>query len=150
SNGCENSPGQPTVGYRTTAPQSGPLHVSYKGSQLAYALSYLHSHHNVRLVSLMIGANDGLLCIETTKDGCSSPSELASVTSALTQNLHKILKAIRHKAHYHGQLVVLEYFSPLIALNAYSTILNQAIGAAVKPFSARIADGFGAFQTADA
>lgn len=150
SNGCENSPGQPNVGYRKTAPQSGPLHVSYSGSQLAYALSYLHSHHKVRLVSVMIGANDGLLCIETTKDACSSPSELASVTSALTQNLHTILKAIRHKAHYHGQLVVVDYFAPLIALNGETTILDQAINAAVKPFSARIADGYGAFQTAEA
>jgi lysophospholipase L1-like esterase len=150
SNGCENSPGQPGVGYRTTAPQSGPLHVNYQGSQLAYAVKYLRTHHNVSLVSLMIGANDGLLCVETSKDGCSSPSELAGVTQLLTQNLHQILKAIRHKAHYKGQLVVLDYFSPLIALNNYTTILNTAINAAVKPYKARIADGYSAFATADA
>src|SRR5438309_5288209 len=53
SNGCENSLGS-KIGYRTLY----PLHVKYRGSQLAYAISYLRKHHNVRLVSLMIGAND--------------------------------------------------------------------------------------------
>ncbi len=58
SNGCENIPGKPNAGYRTAF----PLHVNYKGSQLAYALSYLRSHRNVRLLSLMIGANDPFVC----------------------------------------------------------------------------------------
>ena len=150
SNGCENSIGHPGVGYRTTAPQSGPLHVSYQGTQLAYGLKYLRTHHNVRLVSLMIGANDGLICLETTKDGCSSPSELAGVTQLLSQNLHQILKAIRHKAHYKGQLVVVDYFSPLTALNSYTALLNTAINAAARPFGVHIADGYTAFQTAAA
>src|SRR5947209_2446905 len=80
SNGCENSPGHPTTGYRTTY----PLHVKYSGSQLAYALSYLRTHHNVRLVSLMIGANDFFVCRETTKDGCASTSEQHATAVAVT------------------------------------------------------------------
>lgn len=63
SNGCENSPGGSSVAYR----KQFPLHVHYKGSQLAYALGYLHAHKNVRLVSLMIGANDYFVCVETTR-----------------------------------------------------------------------------------
>src|SRR5947209_8059795 len=63
SNGCENSLGSKT-GYRTLF----PLHVRYRGSQLAFAVSYLRSHRRVRLVSLMLGANDLFLCQHTTPD----------------------------------------------------------------------------------
>lgn len=147
SNGCENSPGAPTVGYRASGPGSGPLHVSYSGSQLAYAVSYLRTHHNVRLVSLMIGANDGLLCIET-EGGCSTSAALATLTQEVSKNIHTILKAIRHKAHYKGQLVVVTYYSPLAALNTFTATGNAAVVAAAKPFGAHIANGFGVFQTA--
>src|ERR1700716_3284236 len=34
-----------------------PLHVSYAGSQLAYAVKFLRSHHHVDLVTLQIGGN---------------------------------------------------------------------------------------------
>ncbi len=54
-------------GYRTMF----PLHVKYSGSQLDYAVSYLKTHKNVRLVSLMIGANDLFVCEETTADHCA-------------------------------------------------------------------------------
>jgi lysophospholipase L1-like esterase len=47
SNGCENA-------YR----KNFPLHVRYKGAQLAYGISFLGSHREVKLVSLMVGAND--------------------------------------------------------------------------------------------
>ena len=146
SNGCENSLGNPHVGYRIAY----PLHVSYHGSQLAYAASYLKAHKNVRLVSLMIGANDGLICIETTKDGCTSSSELQAVTTQLTANVTKILTTIRRIAHYRGQLVIVNYDSPLISFNPRVVLLNQAIDTAAKPFGVEVADGFGEFQTADA
>src|SRR5581483_533421 len=61
SNGCENSVGSP-VGYRTLS----PLHVEYKGTQLAYALQYLHAHKHTRLITVMIGANDTFICQATT------------------------------------------------------------------------------------
>ena len=145
SNGCENSPSQPTTGYRTIH----PLHINYQGSQLAFAVSYLRAHKNVSLVSLMIGANDGLICIETTKDGCTSQAELQAVLSSVSANVAHILKAIRSKAHYHGQLVVVNYDSPLTIFNQRTVLLNQAIDNAAKPFRALVADGFGVFQIAD-
>ncbi|MGZ4250807.1 MAG: hypothetical protein ACXVUE_21200, partial [Solirubrobacteraceae bacterium] len=77
SNGCENSPGHPGVGYRTQF----PLHVKYKGSQLAFALSYLKAHKNVSLVSLMIGANDFFVCQETAADGCATTAEQNAVAA---------------------------------------------------------------------
>jgi lysophospholipase L1-like esterase len=148
SNGCENTPGAPTVGYRASGPVSGPLHVSYSGSQLAYALSYLRHHHNVRLVTLMIGANDGLLCIET-ENGCATPAEVAALDAEVGNNIRHILKAIRHKAHYEGQLVVVNYYSPLAELNAFTISGNQVMDAAATRFGAHIADGYGAFQAAE-
>jgi hypothetical protein len=47
--GCENEEaGTPAGAYRVRY----PLHASYTGSQLDYALSYLSTHKNVSLVSL--------------------------------------------------------------------------------------------------
>jgi lysophospholipase L1-like esterase len=146
SNGCENRP-TPGVNYR----QNFPLHVKYKGSQLAYAVSYLKTHHKVRLVSLMIGANDFFRCQETTADQCQSFPEQAQVAGAITSNIATILKAVRNQAHYNGQIVVLDYYSlsyanPVIAHQ--SQLLNGVENAAAKSFHVEYADGFGAFEAA--
>lgn len=145
SNDCENSPGNPSAGYRLKY----PLHVSYQGSQLAFAVAYLRSHRNVRLVTVMIGGDDGLLCIETTKDGCSSQAELQALVQQVTGNIHHILRAIRKRAHYRGQLVIVNYPSPLVGLNARVVLLNETIDAAAEHFGVFVANGFGAFQVAD-
>jgi lysophospholipase L1-like esterase len=146
SNGCENTPGKGNVGYRTLY----PLHVSYSGSQLAFAVSYLKKHPNVRLVSLMIGANDFFLCQETTADDCTSFSEEAGVAGTVSKNVETILSEIRKKAHYNGQLAIINYYSPLQSLNALLPLLNQAVDGVAKPFHVEVADGFGAFETAAA
>jgi lysophospholipase L1-like esterase len=147
SNGCENGPSHnPADNYR-----DNPLHVKYTGSQLAFALSYLHSHHNVRLITLLIGANDFFLCQETTSDGCAS--EQNATAAAVTKNIHTILSAIRAKAHYTGQLVIVNYYSlnySSASINAQSQLLNQVQDAAAKPFGVKIADGYGELQAATA
>jgi lysophospholipase L1-like esterase len=147
SNGCENSPSHNSSdNYR-----NHPLHVKYKGSQLAFALSYLHSHHNVRLVTLMIGANDFFLCQETTSDACAS--EQTATAAAVTKNIHTILSAVRNKAHYNGQLVIVNYYSlnyAVPAVNAQSQLLNKVQDDAAKPFGVKIADGYGELQAAAA
>src|SRR3954447_952159 len=84
SNGCEN-------GYR----RSFPLHVRYKGSQLAYAVKFLRRHRKTRLVSLMIGANDLFLCQKTTSDGCGSAAEQSVVFAKVGVNVRKILSRVR-------------------------------------------------------
>jgi lysophospholipase L1-like esterase len=149
SNGCENTPGKGNVGYRTLY----PLHVSYSGSQLAFAVSYLKKHQNVRLVSLMIGANDYFVCQETTADQCASLPEQSGVLEALGKNVHTILSAIRKKAHYNGQLAIVNYYSVDSAsatANGQSALLNSTMDSAAKPFHVEIADGFGAFATGSA
>ena len=143
SNGCENTVGG-TTGYRTFF----PLHVTYSGSQLDFAVSYLRTHHNVRLVSLMIGANDFFVCQETTADHCTSAAELAATSASVSKNVTTILSAIRYKAHYGGQLAIVNYYSldySTAAGRAAAAVLNGPQDTAAKPFHVEIADGFGEF-----
>jgi lysophospholipase L1-like esterase len=144
SNGCENTPGKGNVGYRTAS----PLHVSYPGSQLAFATSYLKKHQDVRLVSLMIGANDGLVCLETTADHCGS--ELGTVITTVGKNVKTILSTLRSKAHYRGQLAIVNYYDTAQGLGTLIAQLNKTIDTAAAPFHVEIADGFGEFAAAAA
>jgi lysophospholipase L1-like esterase len=144
SNGCENSPGG-GPGYRTLY----PLHVSYSGTQLQYALQYLRSHPHTGLVTLMIGANDVFLCQETSADHCAS--ELPAVLKQISSNVADILGAIRQEARYHRLVVILNYYSldysnPVD--NEGSQLLNQTIDNAAEPFDVQIADGFSVLQNA--
>ena len=147
SNGCENNPAHTSSNYRT----SSPLHVRYTGSQLAFALSYLRTHHDVRLVTLMIGANDFFVCQETTSDSCASTAEQGATAASVTRNIHTILSAIRDKAHYEGQLVIVNYYSLDYASatdSALSLLLNKVQDSAAAPFHVKIADGYGELQAA--
>jgi lysophospholipase L1-like esterase len=147
SNGCENSLGKPTTGYR----RSFPLHVKYSGSQLAYAVSYLKANRSTKLVTLMIGANDLFLCQEQTKDGCLAKSEFNGTLKKIAANVRTILQTIRKTAGYRGQIVIVNYY----ALNYGSALvrgqsqgLNAAVDGAARPFGVRFADGFGTFKVA--
>jgi lysophospholipase L1-like esterase len=155
SNGCENSPsatGQTKTGYA----RSFPLHVKYKDTsakngQLATAVKYLRAHKNVRLVSLMIGANDGFLCQETTADHCAS--EIGSVLTTVGKNVTKTLKTIRGKGHYTGQIVIAQYYSINYSVpldNAQSQALNSTMQNAAKPFHVKVAKTFALFKKAAA
>jgi lysophospholipase L1-like esterase len=155
SNGCENSPsasGQTPGGYATM----WPLHVKYKdktskNGQLATAVKYLKAHPNTRLVSLMIGANDGFLCQE--KGGCTTLAEFNAVLTKISKNVTRTLKAIRGKAHYTGQIVIVQYYS-LDYSNSVDTLqsssLNGAMQNAAKPFHVRVAKSFALFKKASA
>lgn len=146
SNGCENTPGQGNVGYRTLH----PLHVNYSGSQLSFAVSYLKKHHSVRLVSLLVGGNDYFLCVESTADHCASLAEQTAVVATIAKNDATIMSTIRKKAHYNGQLVIVTQYSTSASLSQSTALLNEAVDGAVKPFHVEVADGFGEFQAAAA
>jgi len=146
SNGCTNLHGK-GPGYRSKY----PLHVRYKGSQLSFAISFLKTHKNVRLVSLMLGANDAFVCQETTPDSCASPQELNAVLATIRRNVHTIVAAIRNKAHYTGQLVIVRYYSLDYAspvVNAESQKLNAAQINGAKPFGIQVADAFSLWRSA--
>ncbi len=149
SNGCENVPGGSGVSYR----KEFPLHVHYSGSQLAYAITYLKAHPGVRLVSLMIGANDLFVCQETTADGCASTVEQQRVLRVIAKNVRTILSTIRTKADYTGQLAIVNYYSLDYAspiANAESNELNRTDDAAAKPFRVVIANAYRTFARAAA
>jgi lysophospholipase L1-like esterase len=149
SNGCENVPGGSGVGYR----QEFPLHVRYSGSQLTYAIAYLKAHPRVRLVSLMIGANDLFVCQQTTADGCASRAEQQHALHVIAKNVRTILSTIRTKAAYTGQLVIVNYYSVDYAspvADAESNELNRTDDTAAKPFHVRIANAYRTFARASA
>jgi lysophospholipase L1-like esterase len=149
SNGCENVPGDSGASYR----KQFPLHVRYAGSQLAYAVAYLRAHPGVRLVSLMIGANDLFLCQETTADGCAGSAQQQQVLHVIAKNVRTILSTIRTKAHYTGQLAVVNYYSLDYAspvANADSRELNRTDDTAARPFHVVIANAYRTFARAAA
>jgi lysophospholipase L1-like esterase len=147
SNGCEtNARGGP--GYRAMF----PLHVSYRGSQLSFAVHYLQQHPDTRLVTLGIGANDLFRCQEVTADHCGGP-DLDSTLAETTSNLDTILGALRNQAHYQHTLVVLTYYAEKYADPASITpieALNAAIAGPAARHGAVLADGFAAFGAAAA
>jgi lysophospholipase L1-like esterase len=144
SNGCENAL-HSAIGYRTLY----PLHVRYSGSQLAFAVKYLRTHPHVRLVSLMIGFNDFYLCQATTKDQCLAKSELKLLLARITHNVHTIVSAIRTRGHYHGQLIIVHYYSlnyTVALINKIVSAVNAAQDAGAAPFHFKVANGYGMFR----
>jgi lysophospholipase L1-like esterase len=149
SNGCENAPSPTSPAYRKLF----PLHVKYTGSQLSEAVKYLKSHSGVRLVSLMIGANDFYVCEETTADQCTSLSEQVALLQKVEKNVHTIVGTIRTKAHYNGQIALVNYYSldyASAAQNLLSKTLDQYMDRGADGYHVRIANGYKAFELAAA
>ncbi|MEU7783014.1 SGNH/GDSL hydrolase family protein [Amycolatopsis sp. NPDC049159] len=137
SNGCENA-------YRLAF----PLHVAYPGSQIGYAVQYLKTHRDTRLVTLTVGANDLFRCRDTTPDHCTG----ATFDAALKQvgaNLATILGAVR--AQYRGELVLVSYYSldyrdP--AQVAQVKAINATLAQVTRHHRGIVADGFTTFRLA--
>jgi lysophospholipase L1-like esterase len=155
SHGCENSPGAVAgdppvpVGYRTVY----PLHAKYKDanqSQLAYAEAYLTKFPRTRLVSLMIGANDGFLCAAQSTDGCVS--EFVALQQHINHNATIIFKGLRSTG-YTGQIVVLTYYSTdynSTIGNVQAQQVSKAVTDAGAKYGVEVADGYGQFEAAAA
>lgn len=140
SNGCEN-------GYRLLYPMK-VAYASPAQSQLDFAVSYLEAHPNsVKLVTVQLGANDGILCQKASLDHCTSASEEFGVAAQVEKNLNTILKALRHTG-YAGRIVVVTYYSLNYAdtqLTQGTLILNGGIVGAALRNRVNIASGFLAF-----
>ncbi len=120
-----------------------PLHVSYSGSQLQYAVVFLQSHPHTTLVTLQVGADDlnafGRVC------GGSLSCIQNDVQTMSVPNLTTILATIR--SLYTGTLVVMTYYARNSSPQEIQAVVqgNALITAIATPFQARIADAFGAF-----
>jgi lysophospholipase L1-like esterase len=142
--GCETSPSPTSPAYRPTF----PLHTKYSGSQLSAAVKYLKANPKTRLVTLMVGANDYFLCVATTSDQCQSATEQIGVVGTVAKNVRTIVTALRNKAHYNGQLVLVDYYATSTALAAATEGLDTQINRAGHGFHVRVANAFNSFASA--
>jgi len=141
-------------GCRTSYKLHFPLHVSYAGTQEAYALSFLAAHPQTKLVTVSLGANDGFLlqeaCASSPTPATCVAAGLPAVLGTVAANMDSILGAIRD-AGFHGTLIVVNYYSldyTDAAGTALSTLLNTAETGSAAAHGAVVADVFSAFQTA--
>jgi len=126
-----------------------PLHVSYTGTQLAFAVAYIRSHPDTRLVTIDIGANDLFVLLRTcgTSSSCFAAG-FPAMLSALGRNLVTIYGSLR-AAGFTGHLVALTYYlTDYTDQNAAAAIggINQVVAVVTTQFGGRVADGFAAFQ----
>jgi lysophospholipase L1-like esterase len=145
-NGCSTvaGTGGASKGYRTKA----PLHARYAGSQLDFAVSFLRSHKQTRLVTLDIGVNDLLVCSRVTPTHCAGAAAVAQLIET-SRNLSTILTTLRDKAGYHGTIALLTNYPASYATTtnvAPYQALNTALITVAKKFDVKIADGLGAFE----
>jgi lysophospholipase L1-like esterase len=153
-------PGEATAGFiSVTGADNGcrpfranaPLHVSYTGTQLHFATTFLAAHPNTRLVTIGLGANDAFLL----EDACAFDptcigNGLPQVLTTISTNMRAILDALR-ATHFHGVLMIVNYYS-LDYSDATGTgltrLLNQAVTAPALADHAVVADVFNAFKSA--
>lgn len=153
-------PGETTGSFlSSTAPDNGcrdyrerfPLHISYASTQLDFALSFLGSHPETRLVTVLLGANDLFLL----EDACAGDptciaNGLPQVLATISTNMQTILRDIRETG-FKGKIVVVNYYSvdySDAAETQLTQFLNQALATSAAAQSVVVADVFAAFQVA--
>jgi lysophospholipase L1-like esterase len=137
------------------------LHVDYQGTQLEFATRYLRSHPEVRLVTLTLGANDGLLleisCAEIpnpTPDRVEACIEAGApaVFARVAENIGTILANLRATG-YGGAIILTNYYSTDYSdstqpgITELTAALNAAIAAPAPAYGAIVADVFTVFRT---
>jgi lysophospholipase L1-like esterase len=158
-------PGESTGSFLlSTAPDNGcrgyrslfPLHADYKSTQLQFATAYLKSHREVRLVTITLGANDGLMLEEACAASNPTPALVAACIQAgapallatVAGNLQTILADLRATG-YEGAIVLTNYYSldySDLGGTALTAALNGAIAAPASAYGAVVADVFTAFR----
>jgi lysophospholipase L1-like esterase len=130
-----------------------PLHVSYTGTQLAFATTFLKAHPNTRLVTIGLGANDAFIlqdaCATAVNPALCIQSGLVTLLPQISAHMNTILQAIRPL--FHGLLVVVNYYSldySDVPGTAFTEALNVAVTTPAQADGAVVANAFAAFQTA--
>jgi lysophospholipase L1-like esterase len=159
--GC---PGETTVTFMNgPCPYPFALHNAYsQPSQLATAVAFLGSHRNqVNPITIDLGSNDALALLRSCGMPPISPSGIAcvgpQVSGLVTQirtNLTTIIAAL-HKASPKSEIIVLDLYNPLVALDsaqdgfasdALAGAVNAGIALAATTRGARLADVFTTFN----
>jgi lysophospholipase L1-like esterase len=125
------------------------LHVEYQSTQLDFATRYLKSHNDVRLVTITLGANDGLLL----EHSCGlDPSCILAGLPAIATNMGTILADLRATG-YGGAIILTNYYSTDYSdstqpgITELTDALNAAIAAPAAAYGAVVADVFTVFKT---
>jgi lysophospholipase L1-like esterase len=144
----------PDNGCHEFYPSLLPRHVAYTGSQLAFAVSFLRSHHHVQLVTLQIGGNDILML----EENCALVTSciiagLPAVEKQMAANLNVIYSALREQAGYRHTIVEVSYFA--FNYNDPGTVavvssLDAVEASVAARWHARAADVLSAFAAASA
>lgn len=153
-------PGEATTGFISAAGADNgcrpyranfPLHVSYTGTQEAYALSFLSAHPQTKLVTVSLGANDAfLLQSACAGDPTCIATGLPATLQTVAVDMNTILGAIRNTG-FNGTLIVVDYYSldyTDAAQTGLTQLLNGAVTATAAAHGAAVADVFTAFQNA--
>jgi lysophospholipase L1-like esterase len=154
-------PGETTGSFlSSTAPDDGcrqfrtagaQLHVSYTSTQLEFALAFLKSHPQTRLVTVGLGADDVLLLRAACQgDQTCIETELPAVLATVTANMETILTDLRATG-FTGTIIVVNYYSIDYSdptETAVTSALNDALAAAAAQAGGAVADVFTAFQAA--
>ena len=131
-----------------------PLHVSYQGTQLAFADQFLAAHRDTRLVTLLIGANDAFVlqkqCASAPDPTACFQAGLPALTQTIGANLNTIFNSLRSTG-YRGRIVALTYYS-LDYSDAAGTGLTQLLNSVITQSAAAhhvtVADAFATFKAA--
>jgi lysophospholipase L1-like esterase len=155
-------PGEATTGFiSSTGADNGcrpykanfPLHVSYSGTQLAFATNYLVAHPNTGLVTLQIGANDAFILERNCAgDATCIGAGLPALLTQISNNVDTILRDLK-ATRFHGVLMVVNYYSLDYSDpsgTALTVALNNAITTHAQADGAVVADAFTAFLHAAA
>jgi lysophospholipase L1-like esterase len=142
--------------YIPSAKLIGLLHTPYTEAQIYFAETQLQNNKRINLVTLQIGANDGLLLLAQCEDNLTCvEAGLPAVLNTLAGNLGTILAGIR--ANYQGTLVLVTYYSPESTLDSLVQALNSTITLVATQFALEthtppilIANGYATFQLASA
>lgn len=127
-----------------------PLHVSYQGTQLDFALAFLADHPETALVTIDLGGND----VSRLNDLCGGDvgclvEGFGPMLLDYSRNLDTIFTAVR--GVYRGPLVALAIYNPKPDDPAYQLGLERLNGALVVRTAEHdgiMADGLAAFARA--
>ena len=128
-----------------------PLHVSYTSTQLDFATNFLATHKQTRLVTIELGANDGLLLVQSCNfDPACIQAGLPQAVHTLSLNMDTILRSLRATG-FGGVLMVVNYYSVDYTdpqQTGLTVLLNQTLSTVAAWNGAPVADVFTAFKAA--